>query len=213
VASCPPGPHDSGSISRLPLAGRRPHRVHDSDRRAEVARMVVGAGAEIDGRIVAEGGSRSRHGKALLGHETGCRVGAHWAWHRVGARPARRPAARCGAASWRAAPSSIGALAAESPLQSPPDCVLDREPMSPPGGWPAPTSGSRLILDGDATGRLHDAPNGGRPVGTGRPRHRRRFRPLGRHGVVVGLRLCLRSIPGAETFIHPNNAVAGQQRH
>jgi hypothetical protein len=29
----------------------------------------------------------------------------------------------------------------------------------------------------------------------------------------AGLRLCLRSIPGAETFIHPNNAVAGQQRH
>jgi hypothetical protein len=37
----------------------------------------VGVRAQIDGRIVAEGGSCGRHGHPLLSHKTGCRVPEH----------------------------------------------------------------------------------------------------------------------------------------
>ena len=61
----------------LPFTGLRSHRVHGVGRRAEIARVEVGIGAEVDGRIVAEGSCRSRDGHALLGHEAGGRVPEH----------------------------------------------------------------------------------------------------------------------------------------
>ncbi len=70
-------PHGARTIPRLRSAGRRPHRVHGVGRRAQVAWVEVGVGAEVGGRIVAKGGGPSRHGDALLGHEIDRHVSEH----------------------------------------------------------------------------------------------------------------------------------------
>jgi hypothetical protein len=64
-------------ILRLPLRDGRPDSIHGIGGRPEIARVEVGVGAEVDGRIVAECGSGGRDGNALLSHEARRRVPQH----------------------------------------------------------------------------------------------------------------------------------------
>ena len=48
------GSHDSRWDVLPPFTGLRSHRVHGAGRRSEIARVEVGVGAEIDGRIATD---------------------------------------------------------------------------------------------------------------------------------------------------------------
>jgi len=58
--------------------------VHGVRCRAEITRVEVGVGAEVDGRVVAERCRRRRYGHSLLGHQARCRTSQHIRRHVAG---------------------------------------------------------------------------------------------------------------------------------